>query len=398
MAYMTVREAAGKWEISERLVQKYCAQGRILGAKKFGNSWGIPDHADKPLDPRRPTEKKTYSGKRNRDPFAYFLPLMQAKFPLGQCLSYIESLVDPVQKDLAYIEYYYFTGQAEKVAKMSQQYLLSSSLPARLSVSLICVFSNLTIGKVEDATIALNRIRETLEHKKVSSPQICAIKDFAIVAACVLLQLPLPQKVVSAPHDARYLPVGLRAFSLYIYAYYYCLNGEYVLSIGLVESALLMVGNEYPIVSQYLHLIAVMAYMERKNKTRALFHMKAAWELARKDQFFKAFGIGQEVLRGMLEAVVGKDSPEDYHKIMDIIHAYSAYWRAMYSQETGKKASDILSNIEYSLAMLVAKGWKNQEIADYMNMSVYTVKRHISHVMQKLEIERRQDIKQFVMR
>ena len=87
MAYMTVREAAGKWEISERLVQKYCAQGRILGAKKFGNSWGIPDHADKPLDPRRPTEKKTYSGKRNRDPFAYFLPLMQAKFPLGQCLS-----------------------------------------------------------------------------------------------------------------------------------------------------------------------------------------------------------------------------------------------------------------------------------------------------------------------
>ena len=241
-------------------------------------------------------------------------------------------------------------------------------------------------------------IRETLEHKKVSSPQIYAIQDFAIVAACVLLQLPLPQKVVSAPHDARYLPVGLRAFSLYIYAYYYCLNGEYVLSIGLAESALLMVGNEYPIVSQYLHLIAVMAYMERKNKTRALFHMKAAWELARKDQFFKAFGIGQEVLRGMLEAVVGKDSPEDYHKIMDIIHAYSAYWRAMYSQETGKKASDILSNIEYSLAMLVAKGWKNQEIADYMNMSVYTVKRHISHVMQKLEIAKRQDIKQFVMR
>ena len=29
MEYMTVREAAKKWDISERLVQKLCAQGRI---------------------------------------------------------------------------------------------------------------------------------------------------------------------------------------------------------------------------------------------------------------------------------------------------------------------------------------------------------------------------------
>ena len=88
MAYMTVREAAGKWEISERLVQKYCAQGRILGAKKFGNSWGIPDHADKPLDPRIPAETKTDSGTRHRVPSAYCVPLLQANLPLGHCLSH----------------------------------------------------------------------------------------------------------------------------------------------------------------------------------------------------------------------------------------------------------------------------------------------------------------------
>ena len=46
MEYMTVREAAGKWKISERMVQKYCAEGKIEGVRKFGVSWGIPQCAD----------------------------------------------------------------------------------------------------------------------------------------------------------------------------------------------------------------------------------------------------------------------------------------------------------------------------------------------------------------
>ena len=58
MNYITSREAASKWGISERRVQTYCAQGRILGAKKIGASWGIPVNASKPLDPRRTEQKK----------------------------------------------------------------------------------------------------------------------------------------------------------------------------------------------------------------------------------------------------------------------------------------------------------------------------------------------------
>lgn len=36
MEYITVRNAAQKWNISERLVQKYCAMGRIEGSKNSG--------------------------------------------------------------------------------------------------------------------------------------------------------------------------------------------------------------------------------------------------------------------------------------------------------------------------------------------------------------------------
>ena len=34
MNFMTVREAAQRWNLSQRAVQKYCAQGLVTGAQK----------------------------------------------------------------------------------------------------------------------------------------------------------------------------------------------------------------------------------------------------------------------------------------------------------------------------------------------------------------------------
>lgn len=53
MDYISVREAAQKWEISERRVQKLCEESRIDGIQKFGRSWMIPKMANKPIDLRR---------------------------------------------------------------------------------------------------------------------------------------------------------------------------------------------------------------------------------------------------------------------------------------------------------------------------------------------------------
>ena len=53
MDYITVREAAEKWNISLRLAQKFCTEGRIPGAQNFGSTWAIPADADKPEGLRR---------------------------------------------------------------------------------------------------------------------------------------------------------------------------------------------------------------------------------------------------------------------------------------------------------------------------------------------------------
>ena len=48
MEYVSVAKMAEKWEISERSVRNYCAQGRIAGAKIIGKTWYIPEDAQKP--------------------------------------------------------------------------------------------------------------------------------------------------------------------------------------------------------------------------------------------------------------------------------------------------------------------------------------------------------------
>ena len=52
MEYMTIKEAAEKWNRSVRRVQTICKEGMIPGAMKFGNSWAIPKDAEKPSDKR----------------------------------------------------------------------------------------------------------------------------------------------------------------------------------------------------------------------------------------------------------------------------------------------------------------------------------------------------------
>lgn len=52
MEYMSAREAADKWGISQRRVAVLCSENRIDNATMVGNMWLIPTTAEKPIDAR----------------------------------------------------------------------------------------------------------------------------------------------------------------------------------------------------------------------------------------------------------------------------------------------------------------------------------------------------------
>ena len=53
MDYISTKEAAEKWGLSERRVQVLCRQEKIPGVFRLGWAWAIPKDAAKPEDQRK---------------------------------------------------------------------------------------------------------------------------------------------------------------------------------------------------------------------------------------------------------------------------------------------------------------------------------------------------------
>ena len=154
------------------------------------------------------------------------------------------------------------------------------------------------------------------------------------------MHLPLPEKMPDAESFLPLLPPGLRVFALYVQAHYLYVKKEYAHSAGIVEATLAMGAAVYPISAIYLHLVAVMDYMSMKQTDRAKAHLLTAWEIAR---------------------------PDD------------------------------LITTEFVIAMLAARDWTTQEIAEHLKISPNTVKTHIFVAMRKLNVKNRKDLKQYML-
>ena len=62
--WITAKQAAEAWGISDRRVQYLCANGQIAGVMRIGTSWLIPKETQKPPDGRRKNGRKPTTGKQ----------------------------------------------------------------------------------------------------------------------------------------------------------------------------------------------------------------------------------------------------------------------------------------------------------------------------------------------
>ena len=390
-SYLSLREAAEKWGVSERRINQYCTEGRIPGAQRIGKAWAIPADAQKPGDPRRARRQgkndpaRTVSGGLLDQ--TNLMPLMNTAFAPGKCRETVEAMAPGPRRDIATAEYHYFTGHPEEAAKEAEAYLTSPDMGARLSACLLYAYANLSLKRIQRAEFALG--------EQVS--EFRAAAAFISFTGTVLLHLPLPEEMPRAESFLPLLPPGLRAFALYVQAHYLYLKQEYDHSAGIVEATLAMGASDYPIPAIYLHLIAVMDYMSMKQTDRAEAHLMKAWEIARPDDLIEGFGEHHGLLGAMLEAVIKPKWPEDFKKMIDITYRFSSGWRRVHNPKTGHDVADDLTTTEFVIAMLAARDWTTQEIADHLKISANTAKTHISEAMRKLNVENRKDLKQYML-
>ncbi len=400
MEYLSVKEAASKWGISERFVQRYCNQGRIEGAVKFGTHWAIPPEARKPEDLRKGTGKQAPVGEAPVPNFRVPMPLLNTHFELGRCKETAQAIADPDSRNIALAEYYYFSGQSAKASDLVEPYLNSADLGLRISACWIYAYANLALDRTAQTQQVIRQMQNSrilLEDSRIPM-SVRAVAVCVASAAAILLHLPLPEELPPMRQFVHILPPGLRLFALYVQAHDAYLNKSYDRSLGIVETALALEGETYPIPSIYLHMVATMDYMSMREPEKARAHLLAAWELARADDLIEAFGEHHGLLGGMLEAVIKKDWPEDFRRMIAITYNFSAGWRKIHNAATGHDVATDLTTTEFSIAMLAARNWSNKEISAHLGVSVNTVKQHISVALQKLGISQRKELVQFMLK
>ncbi len=95
MDLISTKDAAAKWDITQRRVIVLCSEGRIPGAQIVGNSWVIPKRAKKPIDARTKEAKNAVTDVK---------PFLKWAGGKGQLLKEIEKYY-PFDTDLKITKY-----------------------------------------------------------------------------------------------------------------------------------------------------------------------------------------------------------------------------------------------------------------------------------------------------
>lgn len=325
--------------------------------------------------------------------------LMSSAFPLGRCIEFIESIDDVPEKEMAYAEYYYFRGRHEKAVEYAEMYLNCEDIMLKLSASLIYTFANLSLDRIHSARFGLERLKEYLKEAMLEETdkktRACCV--FVATAAHTLLHIP----VGDLPPLAEYLSEftkGMQLWGAYVLAHKAYLVKDYQRSLGIVQTCLMTCSKVYPIAMIYLNLVVAMDLMNLKETDKAKVYFMKVWEISRPDNLIEGIGEHHGLLQGLIETCMKKDYPEDYARIINITYKFSAGWRRIHNPDTNEDVADNLTTTEFTIAMLANRGWTNKEISEYLEINPRTVKQHLTCVFNKLNIENRKQLKNFMLR
>lgn len=236
-----------------------------------------------------------------------------------------------------------------------------------------------------------------LVKREGASKEVQAVCVLTGYAGVVLLHLPT-ERIPSLEGYCGMLPEGLRLFAVYVMAHQMYLNGEYWSAYGMCKAALLMTNDVYPISMIYIRCMMAMCRINRKDMQESQSEFMKGWNLAKMDNFIEPFIEHHGLLRGLVEACIRKNDPDGYRKITDGVLFFSRGWMVIHNNETKKKVTNELSTMEFSIAMLAGEGWTNKEISAHLGISVNTVKHYLTDIFSKLNVKKRDELKNYMLK
>jgi len=387
MKIFSTKEIAEKWGISQRRVVLLAQEGRIPGARLFGNNWLFPSDAEKPLDGRTKASRASSQGG------AFF------RFP-----NYVD------EKESAY-----FPPLSEEEKRLRQGQLAFHAC------------------RYEEAKKFLFPLAENAQNRYVRIAALFHCCDLAVYDSDVeeydrfLLAFHM-ELAQDFPHqkemqllryrmDANYLCYqnlwdGFRVEASYPYhpsAYEMMKNlsllslirGDFALfskmQFDVFETNCLQMEREGHFAeAQELHLLLVELYQIQANLEMALHHMRRAMGIAMERELYLRPAVHAFYYPEVTKNVLA-DFPEDFAAKMLALgrEIHAMYVKFSASQQNSSFLS-VLSDRDYLFISLAVQGRSNRETARQLKLSEKTVSKRYNDIYEKLNIKSKQELVELV--
>jgi len=403
MEYITVREAAKKWDVSPRRVQMLCNEGRIKGVVRFGPVWKIPSTAVLPN--ARKKDEEPHLPMPRKSPFLDMTDLYNRAGAADACA---EMLINqPEAHALFQAQIAYRRGEIEKVYEHARYFLNAhSGFYAILGGGMLLAQCAIWRGDIYLWKEAKKHIFEA-PCKDTHDREIVAL-TLAIIDSSIYDNKDYPEwfKIGNfelLPGDSH--PAAKVFYIKYLYMTAHAIATKQFKLEGVEGLALMrMLPNTIePMVSQavldrtvipeiYLRMSCAVAYFNSGQRERAIAHMDKAIALALPDQLY---GLLTEYIRHFGDLLEQRIALQDKNAVVAVKALYNIYsvgWTRLSAQARERHIAIVLDAKEREIAKLTAFGFTAKEIASMLHLSESTVNHDITRLINKTGISGKKEL------
>ena len=406
MEYIKIEEAALKWGLSVRRAQDLCRLGRVGGAKKFGNSWMIPENAAKPADNRVKAENRVIKGFSliRKSPFLDMTDLYNEAGCADKRIAELDEY--PESQALFAAEIAYSRGDIDGVYESATEFLKKdNSFYTVISSGMLLALVAMWKGDITLWRQAKKHIYEA-PWKDRTDRDIISL-SIAATELSVRNTVDFPEwfyhgRFEILPADA--LPAARVYYNKYLLIYAQELAGgkrniDDISGLGLMRSQPFIlepmisqaVSEKTVIVEIYLRLLCATVYLQIGDKENAAFHLDRAILLCLPDRLFGTLVEHRRQLGLFLDERLMLADPEAAKKVKTLHKTLHEGWVKIHNEVLQKDITAKLSDREREVARLAAFGLSDEQIADRLHITKASAKSILQMARNKTGIKNRLD-------
>ncbi|MDD5936982.1 MAG: helix-turn-helix domain-containing protein, partial [Clostridiales bacterium] len=285
MDYMSTREAASKWGVSIRNIQRLLAENRIPNARKYGISWMIPSDAKKPDDLRN-------ERRREKKEFLHLLPMNCPMFATttiyhkpGSAAEVLKTLSnDTNARDLFYAQLLYYQGNYREAAKLSKDLLLRTKcFDTQLGCLHIISYASMYTGDYITWLETYEKVKNmpAMTATETKMKELCLASKDCSMYDCRTY----PEWLKFGCFDD--LPMECFPILRYYFSKYLLITRTYLGSIRVLEVVCSQTKAEGAVIAElYLQLLMAIGYHDSGEIAIAAKHFNRALDLALPDKLY----------------------------------------------------------------------------------------------------------------